>query len=112
MFLSLSSLSLPRCVDDDDVLPHLADVLPVDEVPGGVQQGDVDGDEVGVAEEVVELHVLRVGDGGDPVVRGVGVVAEDLVHEAGDLLDGLLADQPGADDADLCRIRLLAFGIT
>ena len=94
------------------MLLHLCDALLVDEVPGGVQERNVDGDEVGVTEEVVQLHVLGVGDCGDPVGGGVGVVAEHLVHQAGNLLDGLLADQPGADDADLCRIRLLAFGIT
>ena len=38
-----------------------------------------------------EVDVLGIGDGLDPVVGGVGVVAEYLVHQAGNLLHGLLA---------------------
>jgi len=65
------------------------------------QERDVDWDDVWLGKELIEGNVLGVGDGLDPVGGRVGVIAEDLVAKSGDLLNGLLADQAGADDADV-----------
>ncbi len=41
-------------------------------------------------QQLVHGHVFRVGDGGDPVVGWVGVVAEDLKQETGNICNDLL----------------------
>lgn len=91
----------PGGVDEDDVLLHLGDGVLVNEVVGLFEQRYVDGDDGAVLQEVVQLDVLGVGDGGDPVLGRVRVEAQDLLAQAGDLLDRLLSDQARADNAHL-----------
>ncbi len=73
----------------------------VDEMMSFRQERDVDWDDVWLGKELVEGNVLGVGDSLDPVGGRVGVIAEDLVAKSGDLLNGLLADQARADDANV-----------
>ena len=42
------------------------------------QKRNVNGDDVRFGKELIEAHVFGVGDGGDPLVGRVGVIAQDL----------------------------------
>ena len=90
-----------RGVDEYDVLLHLGDGVLVDQVVRGGQQRDVDGDEVGVLQQVVELHVLRVGNGLDPVRRRVSVITKHLRAESVHLLGKLLSNHASTYDSNL-----------
>ena len=41
----------------------------------------MDGEDVRVGQELIDADVLGVGDGGDPVVGRVSVIAEDLTKK-------------------------------
>ena len=58
----------------------------VDEMVGFRQQRNVDGDDVSVGQQLIHGDVLGVGDGGDPVVGWVSVIAEDLKNKQPRLL--------------------------
>jgi hypothetical protein len=43
------------------------------------QKGDVNGDDVGLGEELIHGDVLGIGNGLDPVMSWVGIETEDLL---------------------------------
>ena len=50
----------------------------VDEMVSFRQKRDVNGDDVGLSEELVHGDVLSIGNGLDPVMSWVGIETEDL----------------------------------
>ncbi len=51
----------------------------VDEMVSFRQKGDVNGDDVGLGEELIHGDVLGIGNGLDPVMSWVGIETEDLL---------------------------------
>ncbi len=87
------------CIDEDDAGFAEGEGFAVDDVAGLGEEGDIEGDDVGAAEELLEGDVLEVEGGGD---EGLGfyVVCEDFHAEAAGDADGVEAYAAGADDAD------------
>ena len=83
-------LCYEKLIETTDVL-HLRKGLLVDEMVGLGQEWHVDGEEVGLPEDRVHVHVAAVLNGLDPLVVGVDVEAEDPLHEPAYLLGRLTA---------------------
>ena len=89
---SLVDVGAAGGVDDDDAVLHLGDALSVDE-SAAVDSGSVDGDEVGLGEQLVHLNIgdaelfLDAGDVED--IEGDDVHADGLGHDAEVLADAV-----------------------
>ena len=92
-----------RRVDDDDARLHHRNRVGVDHALRGIERRHVDGDEIAVLVDVLDvLAVLhRTAQVPGRVNREVGVEAADLHAEADRRVRDLLSDRAEADDAEL-----------
>ena len=106
---SLVDVGAAGGVDDDDAVLHLGDALSVDE-SAAVDSGSVDGDEVGLGEQLVHLNIgdaklfLDAGDVED--IERDDVHADGLGH-----LAELLSDAAEADDTERLAGQLDALAV-
>ena len=96
-------------VDDHHAILHLGDVLGGDQ-SAAVHSGSVDGDEVGLGQQLIHLHIGDVqllGDHGDLIdIEGDDLHADGLGHHA-----QVLADAAEAHDAQGLALQLDALAI-
>ena len=92
-------------VDDYHAVPHFGDGFPVDDVAVGVQQRHVEGDDIRLGQQGVEVHI---GDLGFHCRIAPQVIGQNPAAEAGEIPGNLGADPAGADDADGQILHLAA----
>ena len=83
-------------VDQHHAVLHLGQGVTVDHAGGLGQQGGMDGDDVGLAVQSIQIHILGVLTDGVVLVH---VVGQNAAAEAAEALDDGIADLAGAHDA-------------
>ena len=105
----LVHVAAPGGVDDHHAVLHLGNALGVDE-RAAVHSGGVDGDEVGLGQQLIHLHIGDVqllGNHGDLIdIEGDDLHADGLGHHA-----QVLADAAEAHDAQGLALQLNALAI-
>ena len=86
----------PGVVDEHHAVLHLGDGLAVDHAGGLRQQRGMDGDDVGLTVQGVQIHILGILADGIVLIY---VVGQDAAAEAAEALDDGEADLAGAHDA-------------
>ena len=85
----------PGVVDEHHAVLHLGNGLAVDHAGGLRQQRGVDGDDVGLTVQGIQVHILGVRTDG---VVLIDIVGDDTAAEAAEALDDGEADLAGAHD--------------
>ena len=95
--------SAPGGIDNGDTLLHLVDGSGINDMPGLLRQGAVQGDDVGLGKELGQVHIVQAAVRCGELIVGQNVHAEALADIGEDP-----ADFAGADDANGLAVEIKA----